>query len=258
MVRHTDLACSPTRAATSIRHLGVLLAAALAPILIGIALRSTWPVHLVALGAPVAAAAVAWRRGARLSRRETALLAVAALACLPSGPLFGAWTFLGGAGAVLLLRSRGLGLSWWVRRRWWVTALAVAAAGGVLAGINVASARASGVAPEVGGPVLGLLGTARAGLSEEIGMRLFLLACALVVLGRRPSTRGQEVLTYLVLVVPHAAMHFQSFEGLVAGTIALAAVFGMPLAWLMKRFGVLAAVVAHTLIDAVRFLALGG
>lgn len=235
-----------------------LLAAAMAPIVVGIALHSPMPVFVVALSVSAGAAALMWRRGACLGRREAALLALAALLRVPTGPVFALWTALGGAGAVLLLRARGYDVAWWVPRRWWVTALAVGVVGLGLAAINVAMVRASGVTPDVGGPVLGLLGAVRAGVSEEIGVRLFLLACVVVALGHRPATRAEDVMAYLVLVVPHAAFHVSSFDALLGETLVLSVVFGLPLALLMTRLGVLPAVIAHTTIDTVRFLVIGG
>lgn len=248
----------PRLRAGSAWSLVAVLAAAMAPIVVGIALQSPLPVFVVALSVATVAGALSWWRGARLGRCEAALLALAALVCVPTGPVFALWTALGGAGAVLMLKARGYDVAWWVPRRWWVTTLAVAVVGLGLAGINLAMVRASGVAPEVGGPVLGLLGAVRAGVSEEIGVRSFLLACVVITLGHRPETRAQNVMAYLVLVVPHAAFHAWSFDGLLGQTLVLSVVFGVPLALLMTRFGVLAAVAAHTTIDAVRFLVIGG
>lgn len=234
-----------------------LLGVTLVPVLVGIWLGSA---GVVLAGASLAAAAVivvAWRRGARPTRRETAMLGLAALVCVPTGPAFALLTLLGGLAALTSLRRHGYAVVWRVRRAWWLTVVATGVVGAGLAGVNVALARASGATSGVTAPVLGLLGAARAGLSEEIGMRAFLLAGAVVVLGHPPVTLAERVSTYLVMVVPHSAVHASSFADLFAQTLVLGILFGLPLTLLMTRFGVLAAVAAHTVIDAVRFLVIG-
>lgn len=234
-----------------------LLGVTLVPVLVGIWLGSAGVVLAVGSVAAATVIVLAWRRGGRPSRRETAMLGLAALVCVPTGLTFAVLTLLGGLAALTALRRHGYAVAWRVRRPWWLTVVATGVVGAGLAVVNVALARASGVTSADTAPVLGLLGAARAGLSEEIGMRAFLLTCAVVVLGHPPVTLAQRVSTYLVMVVPHAAVHASSFADLLAQTLVLGVLFGLPLTLLMTRFGVLAAVVAHTVIDAVRFLVIG-
>jgi hypothetical protein len=127
-----------------------------------------------------------------------------------------------------------------------------------LGALNVLSASGSAGSGKVGGTLHGLLGAVRSGLAEELGMRLCLLALCVYVLGHLPRTRWERLLTYLALIVPHAAFHFvQSPSLILDGTISLGVLFGLPLTFLLKRFGLLSAAVAHTMIDAIRLLTVG-
>jgi len=148
-------------------------------------------------------------------------------------------------------------LSWGVRP-WWIGILSALPVGAALGTLNVLSAKGSTGPRGVGGQVHGLLGALKAGISEELGMRLCLLALCVYALEHRPRTRRENLLTYLVLVVPHAAFHFVSNPSLMlGGTISFSVFFGFPFAFLLQRFGLISAAVAHTIIDAVRFVTLG-
>lgn len=79
-------------------------------------------------------------------------------------------------------------------------------------------------------------------------MRLCLLALCVYVLGRLPGTRRERLLTYLVLIVPQAFHSSQRPSEMLDETIFLGVLFGLPLAFLLNRFGLLSAAVAHTIV----------
>jgi len=240
----------------------VLLVAALAPLVPASATgRFAW-VEVPALAVCATGAAYGWMRHRRLCRADAATVTVLATVAALDRPALGLWTLLGGLCATALLRPLGITipwLSWDGRRRRWVGAAVAVPVGVALAEVNVLLARASSSSGPAGGAALhGLFDALRAGLSEEIGIRLCLLALCVHLLGRLPRTRTERLLTYLVLVVPHAALHHvQAPSQLIVGTTVMGVAFGLPLAVLLTRFGVLAAVTAHTVMDAVRFVVLG-
>lgn len=95
-------------------------------------------------------------------------------------------------------------------------------------------------------------------------MRLAIVALALYLAGGEPRTRAQSVLVAVLGVVPHSFAHMLSAAGtgrigkalvFTAGTSLL---FGLPLYLLLRRFGLLAAIGTHWLIDVVRFVLAGG
>jgi hypothetical protein len=235
----------------------LLFPLAMAPVLTAATVRRTGPV--VGAGIVVSGLGVVggWVRHRSWSWQDAVIVAVLAGIAALSQPLFGAWTLLGGLCAVSLLRARAVPLPWlsWSARPWWIGTLVAVPVGVALGVLNVLSARGSTDSREVGGLLHGLLDAVKAGISEELGMRLCLLALCVYVLGHLPCTRREQLLTYLVLVVPHAAFHFVRSPSLMLdGTISFSVLFGLPLTFLLKRFGLLSAAVAHTIIDALRFV----
>ena len=116
--------------------------------------------------------------------------------------------------------------------------MVAAPAGVVLGAVNVLVVHLSESHPAPEGNVLrGLLDALRAGITEELGMRLCLLAFCGVVLGHRPRSRPEQFMTYLVLIVPHASAHSvtSSMTDMIATTIFLGVVFGFPLSFLLQR-----------------------
>lgn len=241
--------------------LTLILAAATAPVVVSAAVGQNWPVFAVALVAGGSGAVLGWVRHRAFRPGDAAAVAAVAAVTALVQPAMGLWTLLGGLCAASLLRARGIGMPWlsWRRRgRWWIGLLIAFAVGLALSAVNLALSRSPGDPDTIGRRLDGLLDAVKAGLSEELGMRLCLLAFCVYALGRLPRTRVENVLTYLVLVVPHAAIHFTLRpELLVSGTISLGLLFGLPLAFLLKRFGLVPAITAHVVIDAVRYLAVG-
>lgn len=239
----------------------VLLALVTAPVVLAAATaRQAGPVVVTGSVVSGAGAVGGWVRHRSWSRHDAVIVAALAAITALSDRGFGAWTLLGGLCAVALLRARGVRVPWlsWGARPWWVGVLAALPVGAALGALNVLSTKGSTSSREVGGPLHGLLGALKAGISEELGIRLCLLAFCVYALGGLPRTRREQLVTYLVLVVPHAALHFVAHPSLMlSGTIWLSLLFGLPFAFLLKRFGLLPAALAHTLVDAIRVLAIG-
>ncbi len=190
--------------------------------------------------------------------------ALAAIAAL-SHPVLGIWALAGGLAMVTMLHAEGRAVPWLSglsggssRGRHGLVLAALV--GSVLGVVNLGLARAaqssSGAASSTDSLLAGALGAVRAGITEELGVRGCLLAVCLAALGRLPQHRSEWALTYLVLVVPHAAMHFIGAGPgeLLTGTLVLGALFGMPLSWLLLRHGLATAMLAHVIVDLCRVL----
>lgn len=238
-------------------RLGVILLAAMVPVLAGTAVHSYKVVDYLFVAMFALAGVWAWVRGARPHPLAGIPIAVAALVVALSSPRIAVWTLVAGLAAACLFALREEQVPW-VRGKL-VPALAPAVLIGVVwALVNVALIRFQGWTEGDMTWWESIRDALRAGLSEEIGTRLPLFAACMVAAPNAVSERWGRMLLYLVLIVPHASMHYVYEPSMMLmGTVVLGTVFGMPLCWLMVRRGVVAAVVAHTIIDLVRFLVVG-
>jgi hypothetical protein len=98
---------------------------------------------------------------------------------------------------------------------------------------------------------------------EEIAMRTFIYAVCLYFLKGEIHTKGERLACYFMMIIPHAMIHtpqqFVSY-GLVSGIISiliLALLFGLPLALLQKKRDVTSAMIAHGVVDVIRFCFFG-
>ncbi|PID99209.1 hypothetical protein CSA80_00355 [Candidatus Saccharibacteria bacterium] len=178
----------------------------------------------------------------------------------------GVWMFVGTLGALTMLKHANilketLGFGRLFRSR---RALGICLGLGIALGlINLNFDHAAGAPFLTQLPNWFALGLS-AGLLEEMGIRLFILSLIVYSLGRMPHRRLEITLTYMLLIIPHSFLHLTGtaaageWASAISNTVSLAIIFGFPLSFLMMRYGVAAAVIAHTLIDTLRFLYSGG
>ena len=106
------------------------------------------------------------------------------------------------------------------------------------------------------------------GIHEEVSFRFFLYAFSIYVLGGKVTERREKVWVYVLMVLPHVLLHFpdQFFANgifvldlgtLVFGTIILSALFGLPFALLMLKRDLATSMLAHTIVDFIRFTVYG-
>ncbi len=97
-------------------------------------------------------------------------------------------------------------------------------------------------------------------IAEEVVFRFFLLAYAYYLMHGKPNKCFQNICIYALLVVPHELLHYPDMilESPALGigmSILGSAVFGLPMALLMKRKNLQMAAGLHWFIDFVRFAA---
>lgn len=238
-------------------RLFALLLSAEVPVLVSWTTSQSGPAALGAMAASLVAAVVAWVRWRGWHWRDAVLVSAFAIVVAMSHPILGVWALVGGLAAAALLRAGGWHMPWlsWGRRAPSRGLLIGVATGLVLGLINLSL---PGASPR-GGTLHGLSDALRAGICEELGMRACLLAASLFLLKRWPSTRKSWFLVFLIVIVPHASMHFVGapMGDLLTGTIVLGLLFGLPLSVVLIRYGVIPAIVCHALIDALRVTVVG-
>ncbi|MDQ0087594.1 hypothetical protein J2T12_000988 [Paenibacillus anaericanus] len=93
----------------------------------------------------------------------------------------------------------------------------------------------------------------KAGVTEEIIFRFFLFALCVVIAGDHKFTRLQNVLCYLIMVLPHVFIHFELSTFNIVNVIVLALLFGFPFAWLQRKRDLVSAMGSHAIVDIIRF-----
>ncbi|MEG0451937.1 MAG: CPBP family glutamic-type intramembrane protease [Coprobacillus sp.] len=96
----------------------------------------------------------------------------------------------------------------------------------------------------------------RAGIFEEIIFRMFLFALCIEITGNLPYNKSQEMLCYLLMILPHVLLHFSNTIDIVS-IIILAIFFGLPFCLMQRKINLLSAIGAHSMVDFIRFIMLG-
>jgi CAAX amino terminal protease family. len=105
------------------------------------------------------------------------------------------------------------------------------------------------------------------GIFEEVSFRLFMYAFCIYLLNGKANTRKENIWCYIIMVIPHVLIHtpdmffrngFFHLDASVFVTIVmLSLIFGLPFALLQKKRDLSSAMIAHGLVDFVRFCFLG-
>jgi membrane protease YdiL (CAAX protease family) len=98
---------------------------------------------------------------------------------------------------------------------------------------------------------------------EEIAFRTFIYALCLSMLKGEIKTKNENFTCYFMMVIPHVMIHTpEQFikYGLISGIfsiIILTLLFGLPFAFLQKKRDITSAMIAHGVVDIIRFSFLG-
>ena len=70
-------------------------------------------------------------------------------------------------------------------------------------------------------------------------------------------SKAESVMSYLIMTIPHVLIHF-NFETVNLGSvIVLFVLFGLPFAVLQRKRDLTSAIVAHSVVDFIRFVVVG-
>ena len=94
------------------------------------------------------------------------------------------------------------------------------------------------------------LNAMRAGISEEIIFRFFFIKDRLL-------SKLDNFLCYLVMILPHVLLHFNTANFALGSVLALALLFGLPFAVMQRKRDVSSAIGAHIVVDVIRFCSFG-
>ena len=98
---------------------------------------------------------------------------------------------------------------------------------------------------------------------EEISLRAFIYAVCLYFLKGEINTKSKNFACYFMMVIPHVMIHTpQQFinSGLISGVMSvlvLAVLFGLPFAILQRKRDLTSAMIAHGVVDVIRFCFFG-
>jgi hypothetical protein len=105
------------------------------------------------------------------------------------------------------------------------------------------------------------------GIFEEISFRLFMYAFCIYLLKGKANTKKEKIWCYIVMILPHVLIHTPDMffrngafylNGSIPVTIVmLSLIFGIPFALLQRKRDLSSAMIAHGLVDFVRFCFLG-
>ena len=101
------------------------------------------------------------------------------------------------------------------------------------------------------------------GIYEEIAFRAFVFAACLYFLNGELASKKQRFTCWFMMVVPHVLIHMPDMfidNGLINGIIGiimLTILFGLPFAFLQRKWDLTSAMIAHGIVIVIRFSAFG-
>ena len=97
----------------------------------------------------------------------------------------------------------------------------------------------------------------RAGVTEEIIFRLFFFAICVSIVKNKKLSKFENILCYFIMILPHVLIHFDFTTVNLGSVVVLFLLFGLPFAVLQRKRDLLSAIVAHSVVDLIRFCVLG-
>lgn len=94
----------------------------------------------------------------------------------------------------------------------------------------------------------------QAGIWEEVAMRFLFYAIGVYIFKREGQNRLENILIYILMVIPHLLAHGMMGIG---SLIVLFLLFGLPMAILQRKVDLTSAIIMHSTVDLIRFVCLG-
>lgn len=136
------------------------------------------------------------------------------------------------------------------------TLILVFVIGGILAIFNILLGLSNmSITPSLN--IKWLYDSLRAGIVEEICFRMFFFAICMIILKNTIPNRAQNILTYLIMVIPHVLIHFNINSLNINSLIILTMLFGLPFAIMQRKYNLISAIGSHAFVDFIRFCIFG-
>lgn len=108
-------------------------------------------------------------------------------------------------------------------------------------------------------PVYAALSALNPGISEEVIFRFAIYGFCCMAMKRSVSSRCFSLYSYVLMVIPHSLIHLPDVLLAAPGQalflfLTTCLIFGLPMAYLMKKKGLQTAIAFHWCIDFIRFL----
>ncbi|QYE99504.1 type II CAAX prenyl endopeptidase Rce1 family protein [Paraclostridium sordellii] len=97
----------------------------------------------------------------------------------------------------------------------------------------------------------------RAGVFEEIFFRFFFFAMCVYITNDSKFSKVQNLLCYLIMIIPHTLIHFNLSTFNLPSVIMLSLLFGLPFALMLRKLNLISAIGAHSIVDIIRFCTFG-
>ncbi len=97
----------------------------------------------------------------------------------------------------------------------------------------------------------------RAGITEEVLFRFLFFALCVVLVKDMQLSSLQRAVILLVMTVPHTLLHFSFAQFSLTSVVVLTLLFGLPFALLQRKRDLLTAIIAHFVVDLIRFMVMG-
>ena len=190
------------------------------------------------------------------TRGEIAAGCVLGLAAMPSNPVMGLTTVFAYLGGRCAQRGSGraIALLRGGRKQAALSLAAGAAAGTALGVVNIWLA---GAPLHASVRVQWFLDALCAGVAEEVIFRFLLFALCIRITGDAELSVSGRVLCALIVTLPHTLLHFAPSAVDIGSVVTLCVLFGLPFALLQRRRDLTAAMLAHGVVDLMRFFLLG-
>ena len=90
-----------------------------------------------------------------------------------------------------------------------------------------------------------------------MAFRLFFFAIIFYLTKKDTFSKMENMLVYGILTLPHTLIHFSLEKFDIGSVVILSLVFGLPFAFLLRKQGLYSAIIAHAVVDLLRFVFLG-
>lgn len=96
-----------------------------------------------------------------------------------------------------------------------------------------------------------------AGIAEEVIFRMLFFAMCVQILKKPQISTAENILCYLIMIIPHVLMHFNLETVSLGNVLVLTLLFGLPFALQQRKRDLTSAMISHFLVDFIRFTLLG-